>query len=73
MLMENSNDTIGDQTRDLPTCGAVPQPTAPARTPEQNDKNIKTVCILMRNDFLTSESLLEHDFFLRLPFCTYSL
>ena len=29
--MKNSNDTIGTRTRDLPTCGAVPQPTAPPR------------------------------------------
>jgi len=27
--MENSNDTIGNRTRDLPACSAVPQPTAP--------------------------------------------
>jgi hypothetical protein len=27
--MKNSNDTIGNGTRDLPTCSAVPQPTAP--------------------------------------------
>jgi hypothetical protein len=26
--MKNSNDTIGNQTRDLPACSAVPQPTA---------------------------------------------
>ena len=25
----NSNETIGNRTRDLPACGAVPQPTAP--------------------------------------------
>ena len=25
--MKNSNDTIGNRTRDLPTCSAVPQPT----------------------------------------------
>jgi len=29
--MKNSNDTIGNRTRDLPTCSAVPQPTAPPR------------------------------------------
>jgi len=29
MSMKNSNDTIGNRTRDLPTCSAVPQPTAP--------------------------------------------
>jgi len=26
--MKNSNDTIGNRTRDLPICSAVPQPTA---------------------------------------------
>ena len=31
--MKNSNDTIGNRTRDLPTCSAVPQPTASPRTP----------------------------------------
>jgi hypothetical protein len=29
MLMKNSNDTIGNRTRDLSDCSAVPQPTAP--------------------------------------------
>jgi len=29
MSMKNSSDTIGNQTRDLPACSAVPQPTAP--------------------------------------------
>ena len=31
--MKNSNDTIGNGTRDLPACSAVPQPTAQPRTP----------------------------------------
>jgi len=31
--MKNFNDTIGNRTRDLPACSAVPQPTAPPRTP----------------------------------------
>jgi hypothetical protein len=26
--MKNSDDTIGNRTRDLPVCSAVPQPTA---------------------------------------------
>jgi len=29
MLIKNSNDNIGDRTRDLPACSAVPQPTVP--------------------------------------------
>jgi hypothetical protein len=33
MTMKNSNDAIGDRTRDLPACSAVPQPTAPPRAP----------------------------------------
>ena len=31
--MKNSNDTIGNRTRDLPACSAVPQPTAPPHIP----------------------------------------
>jgi hypothetical protein len=33
MSMKNSNDTIGNRSRDLPVCSAVPQPTAPPRAP----------------------------------------
>ena len=31
--MNHSSDTIGNRTRDLPTCSAVPQPTALPRAP----------------------------------------
>ena len=31
--MKNSSDTIRNQTRDLPVCSAVPEPTAPPRAP----------------------------------------
>ena len=30
--MKNHNDPVGNRTRDLPACSAVPQPTAPQRT-----------------------------------------
>jgi hypothetical protein len=33
MSMKNSNDTIGNRTRDLPACSAMPQPTALPRAP----------------------------------------
>jgi hypothetical protein len=33
MSVKNSSDTIGNRTRDLPACSAVPQPTAPPRAP----------------------------------------
>ena len=32
MSTKNSNDTVGNRTRDLPACSAVPQPTALPRT-----------------------------------------
>jgi hypothetical protein len=35
MSIKNSNDTIGNRTRDLPVCIAVPQPTAPPRAPTE--------------------------------------
>jgi len=31
--MKNSNDTIGNRTRDLPACSSMPQPSAPSRAP----------------------------------------
>jgi hypothetical protein len=34
MSMKNSKDTIGNRTRDLPACSAVPQPTAPLHAPQ---------------------------------------
>ena len=33
MSMKNSNDNIGNRSSDLPTCSAVPQPTALRRVP----------------------------------------
>jgi len=46
MSMKNSDDTIGNRTRDLLACSAVPQPTAQPRAPqrvrgeEEEEKNI---------------------------------
>jgi len=36
--MKNSNDTIGNRTRDLLACSAVHQPTAPPRASIRKDK-----------------------------------
>ena len=44
MSMKNSIDTIGNRTRDLPTCSAVPQPTAPPRAPIANCTLEKMPC-----------------------------
>jgi len=35
--MKNSNDTIGNRTRDSPACGTVPQPTPPPRAPNRDE------------------------------------
>ena len=40
--MKNSNDTIWNRTRDLPACSAVPQPTAPPRSPNNNNNKLYT-------------------------------
>ena len=40
MSMKNSNDTIGNRTRNLLTCSAVPQPTAPPRALKMFVKHI---------------------------------
>jgi hypothetical protein len=34
--MKNSSDNIGNRTRNLLACSAVPQPTAPPRAPIEN-------------------------------------
>ena len=34
--MKSSNDTTENQTRDLPTCSAVPQTIAPPRAPHRS-------------------------------------
>ena len=41
--MKNSDDTIGNRTRDLPARSAVPQPTAPPRAsaPVPSDMKIR--------------------------------
>ena len=42
MSMKNSNDTIGNRTRDLQSCSAVPQPTAPPGAPNKFYVKLKT-------------------------------
>jgi hypothetical protein len=47
--MKNSSDTNGNRTRDLPTCSAVPQPTAPPRTPYIRE--MYTRLVMLRIEF----------------------
>ena len=39
MSTKSSNDTIGNRTRDLPACSAVPPPTAPTGAPQLSVNN----------------------------------
>jgi hypothetical protein len=41
MAMENSSDTIGNRTRNIPAYSVVPQPTAPPRAPKKGMYDIK--------------------------------
>ena len=44
--MKNSSDTIGNRTRDHPTCSAVPQPTALRRAPRYS----RTLSLILAQD-----------------------
>jgi hypothetical protein len=50
--MKNFSDIIGNRTRDLPSCRAVPQPTALPRDPPEHKYTIKftNVNVLKRLD-----------------------
>jgi len=43
MSTKNSSDDIGNQTRDFPTCSAVPQPTALTRALDIYKQGIELV------------------------------
>jgi hypothetical protein len=45
MSMKNSNDTIGNRTRDLPPWSAVPKPTAPPRAPIHPHTYPNLICV----------------------------
>jgi len=49
MSMKNCNDIIGNRTRDLPTCSAVPQPTAPPRSARLSSTGLNNdvVCFIL--------------------------
>jgi hypothetical protein len=43
MSIKNSNDTIGNRTRDLPACSTVPQPTVTPRAPRVIPTTLKFI------------------------------
>ena len=60
MSMKNSNDTIGNRTRNLPACSAVPQPTAPPLAPIMFGEKYKlfstTLCCFLQSQITASLS-----------------
>jgi hypothetical protein len=58
MSMKNSSNTIGNRTRDLPFCSAMPQATAPLRSP-LNSKYGLYINFKKRNLACSSASLTE--------------
>jgi hypothetical protein len=52
--MKNSSDTIGNETRDLPVCSAVPQPTAPPAACPTLRCTFRVFCSVMESVSLTS-------------------
>ena len=50
--MNNSSDTIGNRTRNLPACSAVPEPTAPPGAPKyciNNANNVQSCVFIQHN------------------------
>jgi len=45
MSMKNSNDTIGNRTRDSQACSLVPQPSAPTRAPSKKHDQSRSIRI----------------------------
>ena len=54
--MKNSKVTIGNRTRDIPACSAVPQPTATPRAPISENMWIKLPALKDMTNFSLVES-----------------
>jgi hypothetical protein len=50
MSMKNSNDTIGNRTRDLPDCSAVPQTTATSAILDPKEIEVRIVYFTLTLD-----------------------
>ena len=67
LCLKNSNDIIGNRTRNLPVCSAVPEPTAPPCTPQ----NVNNPGLFTGWYIVVSEALHVHQLcgeILNLPF-----
>jgi hypothetical protein len=65
MSTKNSNDTIGNRTRDLPACSAVPHATALPRAPPilKGQKNINSTSLLHEHGITIKKQTIvrQHD------------
>jgi hypothetical protein len=52
LSLKNCSDFIGNRTRDLPACIAVPQPNAPPRSPYSNTSVFKLVLVFSYTRYL---------------------
>jgi hypothetical protein len=75
--MKNSDDIIGNETRDFPTCSAVPQPTAPPPTPHflpVTNQNRRFVPMKLFCIFLSSKcNSMQQDYLRVLVLCLLSV
>ena len=58
MSTKNCSETIGNPTRDLPACSAVPQPAAPAHVPfcKEKTENVAQICPQKSGNLQTTNS-----------------
>jgi len=59
MSMKIFGDTIGNRTRDLPTCSTVPQPSAPPRTPAEDPLLTVIQCVVRPSTVIDHSSALN--------------
>jgi hypothetical protein len=70
MSTKNSNDTIGNRTRDLPACSAVPQPNV---SPQILDKNLISTNLYKIYRNIKKKYIFWRKDVNNLPTCTKSL
>jgi len=67
----NVSNTIGNWTRDLPTCSAVPQPTAPPRTPTPYKPSTKNILSYDQPDVNVS-NIISTNYHIKTPYIIHN-